>query len=117
MSFNHKSICVIACVVCMSLVSCGYDPSYDPRKAPISNAKIIIQALDAYRNSTGEYPVELDQLIPDYLESIPDPQWGTNEWEYNRANWDLYSIEIRRSENWYEGYYYDSSTDSWGYDQ
>ncbi|MDD3844845.1 MAG: hypothetical protein PHC90_00650 [Syntrophorhabdaceae bacterium] len=36
-----------------------------------ANARIIIAACDAYKETKGEYPGELKDLVPDYLSEVP----------------------------------------------
>jgi hypothetical protein len=104
-------------IVYALIVLSRHHPTYDPGKPPLSSAKPLIEALDTYRNSTGKYPETLDRLVPEYLETIPTPKWGKNEWKYEKTDWDSYALEVRRYKDGYEGYYYYNSPNSWVYDQ
>jgi hypothetical protein len=41
----------------------------------------IIRQLDAFRQRNGKYPNRLDELVPQYLRSIPAPRVG-RDWIY-----------------------------------
>jgi hypothetical protein len=40
-----------------------------------SQALRLIEALDAYKKQNGAYPIELEELVPVYLITIPSPSW------------------------------------------
>ena len=40
-----------------------------------ARASDLLAALEQYRHDTESYPSALDQLVPDYLPSIPRPAW------------------------------------------
>ena len=35
-----------------------------------------VQALERYRGKNGEYPWSLQELVPEYLEQVPETPWG-----------------------------------------
>lgn len=37
----------------------------------------LIKALERYKNETGVYPSDVDLLVPNYLDTIPQPAWNT----------------------------------------
>ena len=47
----------------------GDDPKGQGYKAPASK---VLVALDAYKNDRGRYPNSLYELVPKYLEKVPD---------------------------------------------
>ncbi len=49
-------------------------------------AQPILDALDAYRADHDEWPKELTDLVPEHIESIPDPGLSfEGEWLYERG--------------------------------
>jgi len=53
------------------------------RTPDFKNASIIIHALDQYRLDHGKYPVNINQLVPDYLTQIPLAYPNSVEWIYS----------------------------------
>lgn len=41
----------------------------------------LIEAIKAFHEKNGQYPEDLNVLVPDYLTVIEKPVWG-NEWDY-----------------------------------
>jgi hypothetical protein len=54
----------------------------------------VIAALEEYRQAEGEYPVTLQELVPEYL-----PQ---NVLEAPECEWDHYPLDYERTEAGYE---------------
>ncbi|WP_092051418.1 hypothetical protein [Planctomicrobium piriforme] len=44
----------------------------------------IIGALNRYREERNDFPKSLEELVPDYLETIPPPLYGERKWVYHR---------------------------------
>lgn len=42
----------------------------------------IIGNLKAYHKLYSKYPVSLDDLVPEFMNSIPQPTLGTRKWKY-----------------------------------
>lgn len=57
----------------------------------ISATQAII-AIKAYENDNGDYPSSLEQLVPDYLSSIPLDYFDGNPLRYSKEDKILYSI-------------------------
>lgn len=51
-----------------------------------ARAESIIAALTAYHDSVGMYPETLDQLAPEFIDRIPRPTAGEDEWSYASTN-------------------------------
>ncbi len=72
-------------------------------------------ALQRFHSDNGVYPHELRDLVPEYLESIPMPMWGTGVWHYNGGQSAFFlSFRLRRGpgpEYYYSpnGYWYGES--------
>ncbi|MDF1497903.1 MAG: hypothetical protein P1P85_00905 [Patescibacteria group bacterium] len=49
-------------------------------------------AIKAYKNDNGDYPNSLEQLVPDYLSSVPLDYFDGNLLRYSKENKILYSI-------------------------
>jgi hypothetical protein len=77
----------------------------------------IVFALKAYYKDNGEYPDELEQLIPDYLDEIPELPVGTKKWQYTGKK-DLFFLLFsgNRVSN-YPNCTYVSELDQWCTDQ
>ena len=48
----------------------------DQQKQVRASMKRIADALTRYRSKKGEYPTALGELVPEYLEQVPDSPWG-----------------------------------------
>ncbi|WP_306589453.1 hypothetical protein [Geothrix sp. 21YS21S-4] len=48
----------------------------DRQKQVRASLKRVVDALTRYRGKRGEYPSELKNLVPDYLDRIPETPWG-----------------------------------------
>lgn len=48
----------------------------DRQKQLRANMKRIADALTRYRTKKGEYPASLLDLVPDYVEQVPETPWG-----------------------------------------
>jgi hypothetical protein len=45
---------------------------------------VLVEALYRHRAERGTYPDSLEQLVPDYVESVAPPTWGLRRWRYRR---------------------------------
>ncbi|MBN1213411.1 MAG: hypothetical protein JXA92_12630 [candidate division Zixibacteria bacterium] len=64
------------------------------RERSIREAGVLIRAIESYRNSEGFYPVELSQLIPEYIDSISVPSsMGSKEFVYRRTD-ETFEVEF-----------------------
>lgn len=59
---------------------CSGDSSLDETRAAGDR---ILAALEAHREKTGAYPATLAKLVPQYLDPLPAPAWGTGKWQYS----------------------------------
>jgi hypothetical protein len=82
---------------------------------PFDNGNILIGKLQAYQEAKGSYPDPLDKLVPEFIDRIPPPNWGANEWRY-RSDGKWFGLGVRRLKDWYSGHNYSSETKCWGYD-
>lgn len=57
----------------------------------VSATQAII-AIKAYKNDNGDYPRSLEQLVPDYLSSVPLDYFDGNPLRYSKEDKILYSI-------------------------
>ena len=66
-------------------------------------AKIIISALDSYLQKENRYPGELQELVPEFLDSIPKPKIGPGKYFYSeRRDNTLVNIAFDCYEEKYE---------------
>ncbi len=77
-----------------------------------TKAELIVNALDKYYIENKEYPKEITQLIPDYLEEIPQTSMlqGNKEFEYYKADDGGYILQYYYGHTLKELY---SGDDSW----
>jgi hypothetical protein len=79
----------------------------------------IVEALESYRRDNGIYPKMLSSLMPAYLQTLPDVEFGTHVWEYE-ASPKAYWLRVCMWRNHYEGYVLYRETEGdlqIGYDQ
>lgn len=68
-------------------------------------ANTIIEAIDNYYADFGKYPYDINELVPDYLESIPNSLWNTT-FDYDKRDYyQIWNGKERRYENIYEPNY------------
>jgi len=88
--------------------------------APFEKGNIIIAALTKYKSEEGKYPENLQELVPKYLNPVPDPDWGTNEWFYvYEKKYAAFYLEVQYSKSTYASHHYYSaatSKENWSYD-
>jgi hypothetical protein len=88
-----------------------------PNERITEPANKIISSLDKYQKAHGKYPDSLAELVPEYLESIPIPQWGVRSWSYERSeSGSSFFMSVKRWASSYEMYYYDHDYKRWGFD-
>ncbi len=93
---NVISCFVIVSAFCFGFFFSGHMDSFS-RAVAIKNAAPLITAIEVYNDDLGEYPTTLDNLIPAYLETIPESGiLGIPEYEYERTDG---SYEIKFSMN------------------
>jgi hypothetical protein len=66
-------------------------------------AEIIIKALYTYKANHGDYPSQLEELVPDYLEKIPHAAFGQTFF-YRSNDVDGFFIGFKISPNFGCGY-------------
>jgi hypothetical protein len=61
-------------------------------------APTILQAIEAYHEARGQYPLRLDELVPEYLATVPQPRiglWTDSSDVYQYASLgDSYALEF-----------------------
>ena len=57
-------------------------------------AQVIIEALNNYKSKNNEYPEDLSQLTPEYLETIPNSMmgWFDEPFEYYKRKDESFDI-------------------------
>ena len=64
------------------------------RSRSIQEAAVIITSIEAYHNSTGNFPDSLNKLIPIHIRTIPKPSsMGSLEFSYKRVG-ETYELEF-----------------------
>lgn len=84
-----------------------YEASRPKVGSPFEEGNVVIKAIEAYRQAKGVFPESLGQLVPDYLNGIPPPNWGTNRWTYEHAPKEgrVY-LSVRKREDYYTAHVY-----------
>ncbi len=75
----------------------------------------IIEALHQYRAVHDRYPGQLDRLVPDFLDEIPQPTAGYGEWDY-RGNSDGFHLGFGVGRDCYPCSFRSDRTDVWDVD-
>ncbi|MDH5716292.1 MAG: hypothetical protein OEZ22_01490 [Spirochaetia bacterium] len=57
----------------------------------------IISAVKRYHKEKGEFPRSLDELMPEYISKIKNPQAGEKEWKYIKKNDSFYLGIMRKN--------------------
>src|SRR5690606_26572338 len=72
----------------------------DPLQTTIARAEQVDQAIRNYYADNGRYPAELNQLVPRYLLTIPNPVlYSDHEWCYQGGS-DYYRLAYVSSPVW-----------------
>ena len=105
-------------VATVFFAGCGI-PGLKPDAPPMSTAQPIIAAVSTFEKKNGHLPAKLEELVPDYLPAIPQPNWGTNHWIYVPADNPSYgyTLKIKYWEKGYETAFYYNYKDDWWLDQ
>lgn len=124
MSIRYIKYLLVAIITIFVLYSCGkfvhkhhYEPSRLPecKGQPFDSGRLLFSALNKYFDDNGRYPDMLVDLVPDYIDNIPPPEWGAGEWKYDVAsNKQGYNIRVRYEINDYTGFV--GSNGIWAYD-
>lgn len=68
---------LITFVAAMMLTACNKSTTANPNApTPASNQEVLKQAVQKFNISEGHYPKTLDELVPKYLDKIPDAPGG-----------------------------------------
>jgi hypothetical protein len=86
---------------------------------------VVVDALERHRTAAGTYPESLEQLVPQYLDSIAPPSWGQQRWRYRRytaadvtdatvtETTVYFQLSVAANENGYPVLYYDVTARRW----
>ena len=72
----------------------------------------VIAALKTYRDSNGSYPDSLDELVPDYLESVPSCP-DRRDISFTRKEADTAQFSLTCVTFGFNKHDYDSATGAW----
>lgn len=98
-------VCVGCTLVWFPLLACWHfrfaiehDRS-EPYSSVAERGNLIVAALESYRAANGQYPEEIEDLVPEYIESIPDPGivscrrgFGYSRYEQDSGSEDPYYL-------------------------
>lgn len=102
-------------VSCMAMVlGVGCEQWSEGQMAQVRNtAAPLFAALTRFKVDNGQYPSQLNQLVPEYIHEIPSATVG-EEWEYWREDdGDGFQLSRRKGKSFY---YYKSQYDKWTLD-
>jgi hypothetical protein len=84
--------------------------------SPFLEGDAVAAAIENYRTDHKKYPASLRDIIPNYIQTIPKPHWGTNEWVYLlNKDQKSYALIVKLSKGDYIGHVYENG--KWSYDQ
>ena len=91
----------------------------DDDKVALVNGKKIIDAINKFYNETKMYPDTLEQLVPKYLEEVPETEypglWTSNSFYYSKNNdnrW--YNLKFC---GFFEDWYWDNDKKLWEFEE
>jgi hypothetical protein len=91
--WRRRTFYWVAGLLIVSLQLCPFVGSYfinfNCYVANQVKAEEMIAALEAYRQDQGQYPEELETLIPTYLPSLPTPACGSLSGDSRKPEFDL----------------------------
>jgi hypothetical protein len=70
----------------VALLACFGGCEAGQLKETSSRGDVILKALDRYKADNGDYPTNLKDLCPKYLNEIPAPTWGLRTWVYDQPS-------------------------------
>jgi hypothetical protein len=73
----------------------------------------IVSALEVYHVDKGEYPDELEKLVPDYINEIPVLPVGNRKWQYRGGKDNFHLLFSNNPKSNYPNCSYVSSLDEW----
>lgn len=114
-----RKILSLVLIECLAILICSCRESSvqgKPRGVLVPGDKIN-EALRRCHEDSGKYPSDLSGLVPEYLDQIPQAEWGTREWQYETfASGEGYRLWVFQRKDDYVGCYYESGSDGWYYD-
>ncbi|MCK6496534.1 hypothetical protein L6Q85_09785 [bacterium] len=103
-------------ILLLVFIGCEPNPGIPPGENITVAADQVLKALEEFKKTNGRYPEKIEQLVPNYLNPIPTPDWGTRRWEYIVCHDGNIMLQIRLKDNRYERVYYRTETSKWGRD-
>ena len=77
----------------------------------------IIVEIKKFREDRGQFPERLDELTPEYLETIPPPLAGSGQWHYERRDEGAsYMLQFQTIDT-YPCCFFESTYGKWYVDQ
>lgn len=87
----------VSLTILLVIQGCSNAPrSYDET---IRRGNLVVRALEQYHADRGQYPTTLSELVPDFIDTVPQPTWGLKKWEYHstRTDFDIRVDESSRT--------------------
>lgn len=73
---------VVSCLLlCIVVVSCLRWTESKITESQRRGSKIVV-ALDKFEKTEGHFPINLDELVPNYIKKIEPPLAGNGRWSY-----------------------------------
>jgi hypothetical protein len=111
-------VCASALVIALS--GCGQDWTAAKIAESQRRGNEIVAALERFRANRGEFPKELEELVPDYVAEIIKPVAGSRKWCYARTpDAQDFCLLFGRGDHCYPsyGFQYRDKEDGWTKDE
>jgi hypothetical protein len=97
----HMRSKLLIAFLALLLISCG--PLFGKSRLAETKRRgnMIVLAIEQYHADHHEYPTKLELLLPKYIETLPNPEWGVRKWKYSRTvtRNDTPDFELRVNES------------------
>jgi hypothetical protein len=71
---------------CLCFLGAGFTVDTDARiRATVAAGETVVAALQAYRQEHAGLPARIEDLVPRYLQFIPQPVYGAKTWDFTSA--------------------------------
>jgi hypothetical protein len=102
---------ILLATTILSLSACRSDAALV--KENQNRAEPIIEAIYEYEASEGSFPGKLDELVPEFLASIPTGTYGEFFYSTNTIDGFILAFRVRSGQRWSYGCGYTANASTW----